>query len=202
MFHIVRLSLAVVVVALFTSQAGALAIQRVEPDGSLADFDATITYGDRDIQVDLDKEFKSSEMIGHSLNLQFTCEAADVGKEIWISEQVTNQTGATWTAFEMVLLNQGPFVPGNANAAFTSSTPTSTRFSSVDQTSSDLYFYDGTVPDLTPVAVSTVGFSDIHISHNTGVGMIFNLKEIPTPEPMTLSLLAAGAGLLLKRRKA
>lgn len=198
------------IVFVLPGQAGALLIEQVEPDNSLAEASWSIDLAGDQIEVDLTKQFKSPEMMGCPLVLVFTLEAGDAGRDIWLThdgglgdvgEEVFNLTEVDWVDFHFVLVNVSPGFPAPlpqyAGAAFTDlGGVTSDVFGDpVSAGPTQIDFAGGPVPDQ-----GVVHFSGIHISHNGTVGGAFYLKEIPTPEPVTLCMLLAGAALLRRRR--
>lgn len=204
------LSALLATVFVLPGQAGAVLIEQIEPDNSLAEASWNIDLVDDHIEVDLTKQFKSPEMMGCPLVLVFTLEDGDAGKDIWLThngglgdvgEEVFNLTDEDWVDFHFVLVNVSPDfpppLPQFAGAAFTDlGGVTSDVFGDpVSAGPAQIDFAGGPVPNQ-----GVVHFSGIHISHNGAVGGVFYLKEIPTPEPVTLWVLLAGAALLGRRR--
>jgi len=192
------------VLVMLVGSASALVIKQLEPDDSWAAADWSVGLVGDHIEVDLQKEFKSPEMVGSPLVLEFTLEANDIGKDIYLvhgqdGEEVINATGVPWSDFHFVLVNlpQVPFLPPPADAAFVDlagvtsdvfGTPSAAGASQID-------FLGGPVS-----AGGVVHFSGIHIAHNDTEGAVFYLKEIPTPEPGSFAVVCFGAGVLLFRR--
>ena len=193
-------------VAAIGGSAGAVTIKQLQPDESWADAHWTVTaFSDR-IEVDLTKDFKVPNMVDSPLVLEFTLDGNDLNKDIHLvhgagGEEVTNNTGLAWYDYHFVLVNSAAgmpsFLPQDPEARFTNlGNITSDRFSNVAADANQIHFTGGTVPD-----GNQVHFSQIRITHNGVNNGVFYLKEIPTPEPAALTLLAAGASVLLKRRR-
>ena len=161
------------------------------------------------IEVDLQKAFNTPGMMGSPVVLEFELDEGDLGREIWIvhdggggndvGEEVLNNTGVIWWDYHLYLVNI-PDIPSwpFADAEFVTDANlvTSDAFGDPDQLTADrIDFSGGPVPD-----GNAVHFTGIRITHNGTEGDIFYLKQIPTPEPGTLLLLAAGAVAVIGRR--
>ena len=203
----ITLSVAVLM-AWLVDPAGALVITQVDPDESLAIATWSITTETDHLEVDLLKEFYSPDMLYHPVILQFTLEAGDIGKTIWlvhddsgsdVGESVLNDTGVTWNDYHILLANLPTGMPQYAGASFIDlSGVTSDLFGSpVSSDSDEINFAGGPVAD-----GQTVHFSGIRIDYNDVIGGVFYLKQIPTPEPTCVALLAlGGVGLFIRRRR-
>ncbi len=137
-----------------------------------------------------------------------------VNKIVINDESVTNNTSVAWVDFHMTLVsvedqavfNKAETFPGGGNDLDLA------QFSSYSWTTDGagnekLNFFDGTVAtgdDFTPGSLSGAIVIDVDQAALDGQSqVIFKLKEYPTiPEPMTLSILAAGAfGTLLRKKR-
>ncbi|KPK79375.1 MAG: hypothetical protein AMJ81_13350 [Phycisphaerae bacterium SM23_33] len=206
----------VVLMAALAVPAEGLLIQQVEPDASLAEAQFQVFDRGDHIQVDLMKEFKDPFMMGSPLVLQFILEDGDAGKEIrlyhlvdmggpaeeMLGEAVLNSTGLDWLDYHVLLVNVAPNsipqLPQFADAAFSNPSGVVADYfgSPVAATEDHLDFAGGPLPSGLGMYVD-----GIVITHNGVPNGVFYLKQIPTPEPAVLSLLAAGALLLTRRRK-
>jgi len=206
MHRLLRLFAVALGVAALAAPAEALVIKQIEPHSSLASSVININDLGGRIEVDLTKDFTDPSMVGSPLILEFTLEASDAGKDIWLvhgadGEEVANNTGVDWTDFHFVLANVPAglpaFLPQNAAAEFVDLGGVSSDvFGAPASAAADQIDFEGG-----PVASGgVVHFSGIHISHNDAVNGIFYLKEIPTPEPAALSLLLVGGALVVWRR--
>ena len=192
--------------------ASGVTITQIMPavDSNWVDVVWSSSVVDGNVQVDLQKAFNTPEMMGNSMLLQFTLDANDVGKDIWIvhdggdgndvGEEVLNNTGVTWVDYHFYLVNV-PIFPSSpfADAAFVTDANlvTSDAFGDPDLlTAERIDFSGGPVPH-----GNAVHFTGIRITHNGAEGDIFSLKQIPIPEPGTLLLLVGGALALAVVRK-
>lgn len=137
-----------------------------------------------------------------ALNMTFTQIAPDAMTATQIAldaEFITNSTGLDWNGFREILVPgaRAEFDPG-MSAAF-DITPFSNRAYSLGN--SAVTFTGGVVHDgdvWTPGVAG--GELVIIVDLSTSFPAQFTLKEIPTPEPGSLALLAAGAIAALRRR--
>lgn len=108
-----------------------------------------------------------------------------------ISEDVTNESGTTWTQYLLSLPTGGDqtFV----NDAWTSSD----HFTSVSVSDYLVQFYNGTV---NPSDTATFQFK-INVPESSGP-FSFLLTQTPVPEPATLTLMGLGVlGFVLRRKR-
>lgn len=209
-----RVLICVTAATAFAIPASAVTITQITPavDSNWVDVIWSSSEVDGHIEVDLQKAFNTPGMMGNPVILEFELDEADIGREIWIvhdggdgndvGEEVLNNTGVTWWDYHLYLVNI-PDVPSwpFADAGFVTDTNvtiiTSDAFGAPDQVTADrIDFSGGPVGD-----GNTVHFSGIRITHNGSEGDIFYLKQIPTPEPGTLLLLAAGALAVVRKRR-
>jgi hypothetical protein len=115
-------------------------------------------------------------------------------------EILVNNTAHDWTDFHMDLVDHGDATFDPATAAGWSIAPF-TQWS-VTPNGQRLDLADGVVADgdvWFPGMAS--GQLWINVNLTPGLSKIFTLKEQPTPEPATMSLLALGGAVLLFRRR-
>lgn len=137
------------------------------------------------------------------IDITFTQIAANAVGQIIINDEIlTNSTGSPWTDFHMAL-------SGNDSAVFNAAATNASGFSIAPFT--NLAFApNGKSLDLTGGVVpnggvyfpgATQGELYINVTPNTFQPFAsFTLREFPTPEPTTLSLLAIGAAAFFRRR--
>jgi len=126
-------------------------------------------------------------------------------------EIITNSTGVPWTDFHMDLIDSGDAVFDVAATAGSGGPPpigfsiapfTIAGFSNGN---TRLDIMGGVVPNGTTwFPGSGVLDGELHIAvnpHAQAPFTTFSLKETPTPEPASLSLLAIGAAVALRRRR-
>ncbi len=141
-----------------------------------------------------------------------------VGQIVINDEIITNSTGTDWTDFHFEILNSGDavFNPALTNASAGGSGFFTSPFDNQMFAPDNLSFWvdgfglgaggsDAVVADGTqwfPGNGATDGelFIDV-VPQPVAPFTVFTFKETPTPEPTTLSLLAFGALLLLRRRR-
>lgn len=104
-----------------------------------------------------------------------------------VVKSVQNQTDFVWTSYQIELTNAGGTTFAN--------TPSSIGFANVTRTDTLLTF-DGA--SIAPGQTATFTF-DINIP--SGGSFAFGLNQTAVPEPATMALLMAGAGLAIARRK-
>ena len=207
-----RIAICLTVAATFALPASAVTITQLTPavDSNWVDVAWSSAAVGGHIEVDLQKAFNVPEMMGNSVLLQFTLDEGDIGKEIWIvhdggdgndvGEAVLNNTGVTWWDYHLYLVNV-PAFPSSpfADAKFVTDADlvTSDAFGDPDLlTVERIDFSGGPVLD-----GNGVHFTGIRITHNGSEGDIFYLKQIPTPEPGTLLLLATGTLAVVRKRR-
>jgi len=106
-----------------------------------------------------------------------------------IDKTVSNETGITWTAYDLVLET------GTGSGYFTG-TPSSDKFASYTMSATEINFYNGSVAD-----GGSVKF-DFAINVTSIGDFSFTLTQTPIPEPACLSVLGLGGVALLRRRRA
>ena len=120
-------------------------------------------------------------------------------------EAITNLTGSAWTDFHWALLDMGQawFDPTDTSfntAPFTNQTFSNFLDSPANTKPTELNVDGGVVVDggftWFPSGALVI---DVDLSSTSAV--IFNLKEFPTPEPATVTLLALGCVAVLRRRR-
>jgi hypothetical protein len=116
--------------------------------------------------------------------------ATDSDPTFHVTETVTNNSGLSWTAYELILSESG--------ASFDySNAPTSSRFQNFneDSTTSFTFYSPNEVPNGTNVTF------DFDISVPLSGLFSFTLTQQPIPEPATIALLGLCALSLLRRKR-
>ncbi len=159
-------------------------------------------------------EFTQGPVLGifPSIPITFRQTAPGAVHNIVIDDEIiTNSTGVTWTDFHMEVIDSGDAVFDPAATAasggalpigWTISPFTQAAFSSGNR---KLDIWDGTVPNGSQWFPGN-GVSDGQLwiavnPHTAAPFTVFTLKESPTPEPVSVALLALGALTLLPKRR-
>ncbi len=136
------------------------------------------------------------------ISIIFTQIAADPNSATRIAivdENITNNTGVAWPSFRNTLIDGGQVAFNQPLSAGFSIAPYTTR--SYNGASTEVTFAGGVVPN---GGVWTPGLPDgelvIDVSLANSNPVTFSLKELPTPEPGTLSALLLSAAVMLRRR--
>ena len=131
-------------------------------------------------------------------------------------EAITNLTGVAWTDFHWIL-SKFVYASFNSDVPVYTGDPGDTPPGVWDiypfkgsswqssQTTDQLNVFDGVIPDLGVwyPGIRSSGALEINVDLDGAPrNFSFDLKELPTiPEPATLTLLAAGAAVLIRRRR-
>ncbi len=130
-------------------------------------------------------------------------------------EDIFNATGADWTGYNWILSNfqHSSFntdipvytgYPPDAPEGVWDVHPFNQHAWDIGETTEKLSVFDGLVEDgdIFRPGIYSSGYLEINVDvENTFENYRFALKQLPIPEPATLSLLALGAGALVCRRR-
>jgi hypothetical protein len=135
------------------------------------------------------------------LEFQITPEQGDLLTRLDLHEEVHNETGIDWTDFEFYLVNLPDTHEAFAGAFFNNDGPPTSSWFGPPTTADDLLLvFDGAViPDGIQDMIDDIWieFTETLVEGNT---YIFQLKQQPTPEPVSLILLSVLGVPLLPRR--
>jgi hypothetical protein len=129
---------------------------------------------------------------------QIASDAATAARIQIVDEALGNSTGLDWDAFRNILAPGANVSFNQALSATYSIAPFTTR--TYNGSSSEVVYAGGIVPDGS-TWIPGVPDGELVIDANLSAPgpIVFTLKEIPTPEPASLALLALGSVLLRRR---
>lgn len=170
--------------------------------------------------VQVQKRFDAVATIDSPLLLNLhTVNGATVGAavEYTVNEMVTNNTGVTWTGFEMelgegLLAGFGPYTNAMINVTFDvpnmSPAPINSHFSIVTHTAHKLTFSGGSLPHGSTMnirfQIDNLTPQDINGDGSTDMADVYpiTLREIPLiPAPGTAALAGLGGLMACRRRR-